>query len=130
MPALLRKAIQRTDSCLAYAHCGTHIRLKEHRKEGEKKTSPFLKAIKQSAVKSVRQHSAVKKHVTGSKAPIDPEDGLENRACLQQGTYSQKWEVEVASQGIYKGLGNACNPECHCLTGHRIDGKGKIHAVK
>lgn len=57
------------DSCLAYAHCCTH-QAKGTQKEGEKKTIPFLRAIKQSAVKFVRQRSAVKKHDSGSKVPI------------------------------------------------------------
>lgn len=87
-----------------------HIRLRNPERK-EKKNAPFLRAIKQSVVKSVRQRSAVKERGT-SKVPTAPihEDGLENREenrpCLQQGAYSQKWQDEVASQGTYKGLGN------------------------
>lgn len=58
---------QRKDSCLAFPHCCTR-QTKEPRKGGEKNT-PFLRAIKQSVVKSVRQYSAAKERGTASKMP-------------------------------------------------------------
>jgi len=55
------------DSCLACSHCCRH-QAKEPRKQGEK-NAPFLRAIGQTVVKSVRQCSAVKEHGTGNEGP-------------------------------------------------------------
>lgn len=73
-----------------------HIRLRNPERKENKQNAPFLRAIKQSVVKSARQCSAVKEQGVqeAKRLQREREDGLENgeenRACLPQGANSQK----------------------------------------
>lgn len=126
-------AAQRKDSCLACPYCGTH-QAKEPRKEGEQTKCTFPEsnqAISCKICQAAQCSQGAECGVPETKClQREHEDGLENgeqnRACLPRGANSQKWQDEVASQGTYKGLGNSCNPESHCLAGQRTDRKGSM----